>query len=94
MGEETGLTTFEEARDIVAAQRSGLYDTEDEFTVETYGYDAGDRWIVVCSSNRINDAPMTTVNKTTGEYEETYGIPGIHYECPDDAPIVGTPPAP
>ena len=76
------------------AQRAPKYQEEDNFRVETYGYDAGDRWIIVATSDDTHDAPMTTVNKTTGAYVETYGVPGIDYEWPSGATVVGKLPTP
>lgn len=84
------MITFQQARAIVEANRAPKYTAEANFRVQTYGYDAGDRWVVVGISDAIDDAPMTTVHKTTGEYVETYGIPNIDYEWPRGMPVVGS----
>ena len=83
------MITFEEARDIVAAHRAAAYPPEADFQVSPFGYDAGDRWVIISGSwpeiygyrglpddykyIRTEDGPRTSVMKDTGEYIEEWG---------------------
>lgn len=98
------MTTFEEAQDIVVEQINDRYLPEDEFQLAPWGWETDEWWIVSAGSRvslygaqtpedrdliRDDDAPITVVNKLTGEYVEhyTYGEDPF----PDRTPI-GEPP--
>jgi hypothetical protein len=76
------LITFEQARSIAAAKRP-------KANISTWGWDAGDRWILANNSEAADDTRMSVI-KATGEYVEDYGIPGIDYEKPAELTPVGT----
>lgn len=77
------MTTFEEARAIAAENRPGT-------PIETWGLDAGDRWIVISADYEASDDTRMTVIKDTGEYVEEYGVPGKSIPAYRDAVEVGT----
>ena len=78
------MTTFEEARAIAAARRPGI-------PIATWGWDVGDRWIVINDGEAADDTRMSVI-KETGEYIEEYGIPGLDYPRYTEKTMVGTGP--
>ncbi|AZF93389.1 immunity protein [Mycobacterium phage Centaur] len=102
------MVTFDEARAIVAARRGPEYPEEAEFTVATWGYETATEWIIRAGSYpevygprtpadfrliSTEDGPQITVNKETGEYRESYGIPDDEELTPvGEKPVFGPPP--
>ena len=94
------MTTFEQARAIVVANRASEYPPEAGFEVADYGWETDEVWVMVAGSHPElhgstdasdldyvynEDGPQITVNKVTGEYVETYGVRSL----PEGAVPVG-----
>lgn len=97
------MTTFEQARAIVSAERASAYPAEADFQVATWGWETSTHWIVLAGSwpeiygyrdeddekyIYTADGPRCLVNKSTGEYIEQWG-PEIDFDLPTTP--VGTP---
>lgn len=83
------MITFEEARQIVADNRSADYPPAADFQVATWGWENADEYQLVSgpyamvyparnSADREwledSDGPFVTVNRVTGEYVEHRGL--------------------
>ncbi|QFG04479.1 hypothetical protein SEA_JEEVES_3 [Mycobacterium phage Jeeves] len=101
------MITFEEARDIVADNRASAYPLEADFQVAPWGWENEEFYQVLAGSYAevygrrnaaddefiyVDDGPFITVNKTTGEYIETWGLDeeGLPPMLPGAVPV-GTP---
>lgn len=82
------MVTFDEARAIVAENRSSYYPAEADYQVAPWGYENADVWVIISGSYAevfgprndedlnyvyIEDGPCTTVDKLTGAYVEHWG---------------------
>lgn len=83
------MTTFEDAKTIVASHRASEYSAEADFQVAPWGYETEDRWIIISGSwpeiygyrdeddlkyISTGDGPRCSVDKTTGDYFEEWGL--------------------
>lgn len=83
------MITFEEAREIVAANRGPKYPPAADFQVSTWGWENDEAYQLVAGPYAMvyqarndadrewledEDGPFITVNKVTGEYVEHWGL--------------------
>jgi hypothetical protein len=83
------VVTFEQAREIVAAQRGPHYPPEADFQVAPWGWENSTHYQLVSGPYvmvfgarsaadlrflYVEDGPWTTVDKVTGEYVEHWGL--------------------
>jgi hypothetical protein len=84
VGEEAGVTTFEEARLIAAQNLSMWFLPEENFAVKPYGWENGtEYWLLWGVDDKFaapGDGPYPIVNKLTGEYREESGA---YFMLPD-----------
>lgn len=85
------MTTFEEARQILVEKRGPLYASGGAlFTVDDYGWETPERWILSYFTNAKDNGPTPSVDKVTGEYFEDYGPAGSN-PFPDKTPVGNNP---
>ncbi len=85
------MTTFEEARAIVASNRAPAFPAEADFQVATWGWENDTAYQLICGPYAMvyparneadlrwisdGDGPFVTVDKATGEYTEHWGLAG------------------
>lgn len=81
------MITFEQARQIVAETRGALYDERANFSVEDWGWETPERWIVEYYSEAIDNHPVISVDKVTGECFSDPGVPGDNDPFPEKTPV-------
>ena len=81
------MITFEEAQQIVAEKRGALYDERANFSVNDWGWETPERWIVTYESEAIDNRPVISVDKTTGDIFADPGVPGDNNPFPDKTPV-------
>ena len=80
------MISFEQARQIVAEKRGPRY-SPDDFSVNDWGWETPERWIVTYESEAIDSRPVLSVDKQTGEYFEDPGPAVGENPFPDKTPV-------
>lgn len=80
------MITFEQARQIIAEKRGPRMGPD--FTVNDWGWETPERWIIGYESEACDSRPWLSVDKITGEYFEDPSIVVDEDPFPDKTLVV------